>query len=282
MTTETPAAELRAAAVRLRDVAPMIDGPLAGLADPVAEWLDVTAAEPVAAEHSDRCAEPGCTINTALVVARRILGTTEQADTVTAPADRRDRYAAAIREADGWVLDDGQHMIDAVMVVADTELAELRTELERRTLMLRASREQVTMLKAIGEAEHRAVRRADANLIRRLGAETQQRTEIERTLGHADDGEWHDVTGQPEPTLTASQFTAGLLHTLNSPTGDEEPEDEAQQPTPDVAEETKPEVRMCPAKHGAWGRICDQRDGHPGFHSGRIPNGSVTWEGDAP
>lgn len=31
---------LRAAAIRLRDVAPDIDGPLQGLADPVAELLD--------------------------------------------------------------------------------------------------------------------------------------------------------------------------------------------------------------------------------------------------
>lgn len=42
---------------------------------------------------------------------------------------RRDRYDAAIREADGWVLDDGQHMIDAVMAVADAEQAELRVRL---------------------------------------------------------------------------------------------------------------------------------------------------------
>jgi hypothetical protein len=37
-------------------------------------------------------------------------------------AERRDRYAAAIRETDGWVLDGGQHMLDAVMAVADAEL----------------------------------------------------------------------------------------------------------------------------------------------------------------
>src|SRR6478752_1897025 len=33
--TETPADEYRQAAAELRDVAPLIDGPLAGLADPV-------------------------------------------------------------------------------------------------------------------------------------------------------------------------------------------------------------------------------------------------------
>jgi hypothetical protein len=42
--------------------------------------------------------------------------------------DRRDRYAAAIRETDGWVLDGGQHMLDAVMAVADAEQAALRRE----------------------------------------------------------------------------------------------------------------------------------------------------------
>jgi hypothetical protein len=41
-------------------------------------------------------------------------------------ADRRERYAAAIRETDGWVLDGRQHMIDAVMAVADAEQAEMR------------------------------------------------------------------------------------------------------------------------------------------------------------
>lgn len=39
----TPADELRTAAARLRDLAPQITGPLAGLADPVADWLDAAA-----------------------------------------------------------------------------------------------------------------------------------------------------------------------------------------------------------------------------------------------
>jgi len=34
------ATTLRAATKQLRDVAPQITGPLAGLADPVADWLD--------------------------------------------------------------------------------------------------------------------------------------------------------------------------------------------------------------------------------------------------
>ncbi|MCX5598381.1 hypothetical protein OOK29_09550 [Streptomyces phaeochromogenes] len=40
--------------------------------------------------------------------------------------ERRDRYAKAIRDTDGWVLDDGQHMLAAVLAVADAEQAELR------------------------------------------------------------------------------------------------------------------------------------------------------------
>jgi hypothetical protein len=42
--------------------------------------------------------------------------------------ERRDRYAQAIRDTDGWVLDDGQHTLDAVLAVADAEQAELRRE----------------------------------------------------------------------------------------------------------------------------------------------------------
>jgi hypothetical protein len=43
-------------------------------------------------------------------------------------AARNERYAAAIRDTAGWVLDDGQHMIAAVIAVADAEQAELRRE----------------------------------------------------------------------------------------------------------------------------------------------------------
>ncbi|MFD5938302.1 hypothetical protein [Streptomyces griseus] len=67
----------------------------------------------------------------ALAVARQLLGTSAAEGATAEPsADRRARYAAAIREADGWVLDDGQHMIDAVMAVADAEQASLRAEAE--------------------------------------------------------------------------------------------------------------------------------------------------------
>ncbi|MFJ7525181.1 hypothetical protein ACIQ1S_09660 [Streptomyces griseus] len=67
--------------------------------------------------------------NTSPEVARQLLNAAEGA-TAEPSVDRRARYAAAIREADGWVLDDGQHMIDAVMAVADAEQASLRAEVE--------------------------------------------------------------------------------------------------------------------------------------------------------
>ena len=87
--TETPADEYRQAAAELRDVAPMIDGPLAGLADPVADWLDQ------AAKHHDATVIGAASVwrrdheaeerdawvakqtdHAALAVARRVLGTT--------------------------------------------------------------------------------------------------------------------------------------------------------------------------------------------------------------
>lgn len=86
----TPAEELRAAAARLRDVAPHITGPLAGLAAPVADWLDaaahsyeagVTAAADVFRDDPvgrDRflTTGPGAPSPHALAVARQILGST--------------------------------------------------------------------------------------------------------------------------------------------------------------------------------------------------------------
>ena len=68
----TPADELRTAAQRLRDVAPDITGPLAGLADPVADWLESTATSLAASTH------PGwqeCVAPDAVSVAREINGT---------------------------------------------------------------------------------------------------------------------------------------------------------------------------------------------------------------
>jgi hypothetical protein len=37
----------------------------------------------------------------------------------------------------------------------------------------------------------------------------------------------------------------------------------------------------CPAKHGAYGRVCELADGHTGVHRGSIPGGHVSWHGDA-
>ncbi|MFY0511826.1 hypothetical protein ACOMD4_15790 [Streptomyces anulatus] len=100
--------------------------------DPLlADWLDATAnALAWLAPYRDN--EPGYGMwEAALAVARQLLGTTTtEGAAAEPPAARRARYAAAIRETDGWVLDDGQHMIDAVMAVADAEQASLRAEVE--------------------------------------------------------------------------------------------------------------------------------------------------------
>lgn len=73
-TTWATAAELQQAADRLRDIAPQIDGPLTGLADPVADWLDETA-NTLAWLAPYREHEPGFRMwQTAILVARQILG----------------------------------------------------------------------------------------------------------------------------------------------------------------------------------------------------------------
>jgi hypothetical protein len=74
-----PTAELRKAASRLRDVAPHIEGPLAGLADPVAAWLDLEADVMEARIAQAGNAEYAVDLrgDHSLAVARKILGTEE-------------------------------------------------------------------------------------------------------------------------------------------------------------------------------------------------------------
>lgn len=73
-TTWASATELQQAADQLRACAPQIDGPLAGLADPVADWLDETA-NALAWLAPFREHEPGHRMwQTATHVARAILG----------------------------------------------------------------------------------------------------------------------------------------------------------------------------------------------------------------
>jgi hypothetical protein len=86
------------------------------------------------------------------------------ADT-NAHIDRRDRYDAAIREAEGWVLDDGQHMLDAVLAVADAEQAELRRE---RDLAIAHDRQPYPTAWAYEEACTALNRHRDLAEVRRL------------------------------------------------------------------------------------------------------------------
>ncbi|MEV0917876.1 hypothetical protein AB0I93_26910 [Streptomyces sp. NPDC049967] len=200
-TTWPAAAELQQAA----DIRRAAGDPL------VADWLDATAnALAWLAPYRDN--EPGYGMwQAAVAVARLVLGTTDQ-QPETAPADRRARYAAVIRDTDGWVLDGGQHMVDAVMAVADAEQVELRaqvanlrtmydvadgrtsdliderdalrSEMERRTLMLQASRDQGAKLRA-----DRATVRA---VIRRLAAHA---VGFQDVLDEGDQGAWGKTIG---------------------------------------------------------------------------------------
>ncbi|MFB6665915.1 hypothetical protein [Streptomyces parvus] len=113
---DRPADQLRAAV--------WVDG------DPLMEATACAVWEQCRTENSIVVDDPRNIAAVAATVARQLLGTTAAED-VTPSADRRDRYAAAIRETDGWVLDDGQHMIDAVMAVADSEIAAAHTALRR-------------------------------------------------------------------------------------------------------------------------------------------------------
>ncbi|MER5892305.1 hypothetical protein [Streptomyces sp. NPDC001876] len=177
----------------------------------------------------------GCQLRDRVTVARRILGTTEQADTETAPVV--DRLCDQVQQRIG-----GDTCPLCAEYLALKQRAESR-EAAARPLLKPEDRTEPTYQERIAAAlfeQHiripwamaypddvegyladagafLAIRDAEMMELRRLAAEAQQPTEIERTLGHADDGEWHDVTGQPEPALNASQFVAGLIHTLNSP-----------------------------------------------------------------
>ena len=95
--------------------------------------------------------------------------------TVMQEAVRRARYAAAIRDTDGWVLDGGQHMVDAVMAVADAEQTALRAEadalsaeLTRRAPLLGEHANEIIRLRAeVGRlrADRAAVLREAADAI---------------------------------------------------------------------------------------------------------------------
>ncbi|WP_371612899.1 hypothetical protein [Streptomyces clavifer] len=147
-------------------------------------------------------------------VARRILGTTEQADTVAAPTDRRERYAAAIRDTDGRVLDDGQHMLNAVMAVADAEQAALRAEAEGLDEALRGA---IT----VSEKENNRLRADRAAALNEAADYAQQ---VAKAMATADE-DWASRAG-----WACASVATGLRRLAA----------EAQQPTPAPAEEPAP------------------------------------------
>ncbi|MFJ6073664.1 hypothetical protein ACIQFU_22955 [Streptomyces sp. NPDC093065] len=121
--------------------------------------------------------------------------TRHDSDTDAAP-DRRARYKAAISEADGWVLDDGQHMVDAVMAVADAELESERA-ISRRLLAQRQemAEERYAWQQRGDRAEaevkrlridRAAVLREAADVAERVAIKRHEQHEIEREQGAYD------------------------------------------------------------------------------------------------
>jgi hypothetical protein len=84
VSAETPWVVLKRAALRLRDVAPDVTGPLVGLAGPVADWLEheITRYDPAAGIQ-----ETDGSHRVALAVARAVLG--EEAPATPSDVDAR-------------------------------------------------------------------------------------------------------------------------------------------------------------------------------------------------
>ncbi|MGW1814102.1 hypothetical protein ACWCQM_11150 [Streptomyces sp. NPDC002125] len=191
------------------------------------------------ADEDGQAAVWPCETATALAVARQVLGTTT-GQPETAPAvDRRARYAAAIRDTDGWVLDDGQHMIDAVMAVADGEQAGLRaTVLNEAADAFRAMFGDVIVHGADGDWANVADWTATGARIPACGSFYPHHTDTRCVLHKGHRGSHRAPWGSRtmawpydrRETQPNSATTAGAQHLSRMAA-------EAQQPTPDETEE---------------------------------------------
>ncbi|GAA2946353.1 MULTISPECIES: hypothetical protein [Streptomyces] len=145
----------------------------------------------------------------------------------TEPTDRRKRYAAAIRDTDGWVLDNGQHMIDAVMAVADAEQSALRAQIANLRAMYDVADARTNDL--IDERDQLLTERTE--LIRQRDQITMDTIKalpapVDRATVEAAD--WFEADGRYVQQLYGHQI-GGLLRRRA---------DEAQQPTPHPQEGT--------------------------------------------
>ncbi|QQM45134.1 hypothetical protein [Streptomyces liliifuscus] len=131
------------------------------------------------------------------------------APTQTADADRRARYAQAIRDTDGWVLDDGQHMLDAVLAVADAEQATIRAA------ALREAADHLARQMALASPATRDVIAADVAELRRLAAvpaavEEQPQCDVEfEGGGHCAKPAGHRPPGSQDPHIPAVEEQPG-------------------------------------------------------------------------
>lgn len=187
--------------------------PSVGLA--LADWLDASALLlPVM--------PPSFNHDHALRVARLVLGTTDQ-QPETAPTDRRARYAAAIRDTDGWVLDDGQHMVDAVMAVADAEQQELRAQIANLRTMYDVADARTSDL--IEERDQLLEARVDRAAVLREAADALDVLEAEAWEGADSD-----------------EFIGRATGVGNAKTAVRRLADEAQQPETEAADTCRPVV----------------------------------------
>jgi hypothetical protein len=118
----------------------------------------------------------------------------------TNPQARRDRYAAAIREAEGWVLDGGQHMTDAVMAVADAEQAELGAELDAAgeaianlTVQNRKLEDDLAKLREVLRTENERANSAIDRETTTEEAEEEHRLALSQTLGLGTGAPWDAI-----------------------------------------------------------------------------------------
>jgi hypothetical protein len=122
-------------------------------------------------------------------------------------------------------------------------------------------------------AYHQSARFPGDSPAMRAAALTGARPDRRRTLTDLEhDAAWHAIEGAAdEDGADPGTVLVAVLRALGiAPLAAEA-----------LASTTTAPPPGCPAKHGAYGRVCELADGHTGAHRGSIPGGHVSWHGDA-
>lgn len=259
----TPATELRAAAGRTTDTT------LAALLTTLADAAD--------SRDDSTHGVVATLLHPALAVARQILGTTDQqpeaarfcgrADCLapghrfmlgttvhtcagkpeTVPDDRRARYAAAMALRDGhpkWPTEfedderNYQRRADAAIALADTEIKSARDELSGAYTGAAALRDEVAELRAVRTELIRQRDQIAMDTVKALPAPVGRAAVLRETADHAESLRQFDPVYGARKGAQISE-NLGILRVADSL---RRMADEAQQPTPAPAEETKPET----------------------------------------